>query len=316
MARHYIPARHLSGDSLDAWQMWERRMKTEGLSPRTIENRAESVAQLQEYLTLHYPGTGVIDAAERQVSEYLIHVGETRTKATQANRHRAIRTFYNVLAAKGIIDVSPVAGLKICDPEYKVQAVWADDQLTALLKACKPAKGARPSFRDLRDEAIIRIWCEAGSPRLSEMCAMTAEDVDLGEACARIRRGKGGKFRIIGLSSATCEAVWAYKRARAKHRAAGQAAMWLGVKGPLGISGLDSLLDRRAAMAGLPPVNPHSLRNTAHSDFDGAGGSLNDAMALFGWDDPDMALHYGKQARGRRAVESSRRLARGDRLNV
>jgi site-specific recombinase XerD len=319
MARRYDPAVLLRGESLEAWQMWERNMRTEGKSPRTIENRGESAAQLQEWLDEHADGTQLADATEAQVSDYLIHTGETRSRATQANRHRALRTFYNFLVRKGIIDRSPLANVGMCDPEYKPQPVWTDEQLLKLLKACAPRRGAgeRERFAGLRDEAIIRVWCEPGSPRLSELCAMTLADVDLGEACARIRRGKGGRFRVFGLCTATCEALWLYKRARAKRPAAAATeALWLGERGPLTISGLGQLLGRRAAAAGLPPVNPHSLRNTAYSDFDAAGGSLNDAMALFGWDHPDMALHYGKQARARRAVDTSRRLARGDRLRT
>lgn len=316
MARHYDPERLLAGDSLDAWHSWARTMGTAGLSPRTTENRAESCAQFQEYLNEHHAGTGIIDATESQVADYLIHMGATRSKATQANRHRALRTFYNFLADREIVTRSPMAKLKICDPEYKQQPVWTDEQLKQLLAACRPPKGRRRGFEDLRDEAVIRLWCEPGSPRLSELADMNREDADLSEAVARIRRGKGGRPRLVGMSSATAEALWLYCRARSKHphNPGDAGALWIGRKGPLTISGLARLLARRATMAGLPHINPHSLRNTAFSDFDSAGGSINDAMALFGWSHPDMAIHYGKQARDIRAVAKAREMRRGDRL--
>ena len=67
----------------------------------------------------------------------------------------------------------------------------ADDQLRALLAACRGAE-----LRDRRDEAVVRLMVETGL-RAGEVIAMTVPDVDLAHGGAVIHRGKGGKGRVI-----------------------------------------------------------------------------------------------------------------------
>lgn len=46
--------------------------------------------------------------------------------------------------------------------------------MALLLKAC-----AGKGFTARRDTAMIRLWCEAGSPRVSEMVGITLDALDM-----------------------------------------------------------------------------------------------------------------------------------------
>ena len=298
----------LSGESLEAWRDFARSLREVRGSPRTIQSYGEAVAQLQRWLNDHEDRRPVLLADRRDISGYL----ETCPSATTArNRHSALRSFYKFCAAEDICEVSPMVKVRAPAAEYNVPEVVSDERLRALLAAC-----AGRDFASLRDSAIIRIWCEPGSPRCSEMAGLELADVDMAEDSVTIRYGKNRRTRVIAMSPATARAVSRYRRARAAHpRAAESDAMWLGPKGGLNRSGLGQMLARRAEAAGIGHVHPHQLRHTAFADFDKAtGGHTNAEMALFGWSNPAMCHHYGRSLREASALATARDLNRGNRL--
>lgn len=302
----------LTGPALDAWHDFERHHRLRESSPRTLETYGEAVSQLQR----HLGAAGVLGAGRKDVEAYLLAVREATSVSTMANRYRGLLQFFRFCAAEGIIAASPMAGIPAPQPSYSVPEVLADEQLVKLLNACRGR-----ALDQLRDMAMIRVLCEPGSPRASELAGLVLDDVDLGANMIRIRNGKGrngGTTRIIALSDTTATAISRYKRARAAHRLAGKTdALWLGIKGPMTRSGVGQMLARRAAQASIGHVHPHQLRHTAFADFDAASdNNVNAAMALFGWSNPAMVHHYGKAARGRNAVARARQLGRGDRLAV
>jgi hypothetical protein len=97
----------------------------------------------------------------------------------------------------------------------------------------------------------------------------------------------------------TLFAVWAldrYLRAGSRHRLAHLDALWLGLRGPLTISGLQDLLDRRARQAGIPALHPHMFRHTFAHDWLGAGGTETNLMRIAGWRSRDMLARNGASA--------------------
>jgi site-specific recombinase XerD len=68
--------------------------------------------------------------------------------------------------------------------------VLTDEQVAAILAAC------RRSFTGLRDRALIAFLVSAGARR-AEAIALTVADIHIGFREATIRRGKGGKGRVV-----------------------------------------------------------------------------------------------------------------------
>lgn len=297
-----------TGEALCAWQDFVRSHREQRHSARTIETYGEAVAQLAAWLAGLHPVLSLLTAGREQISDFLQEVGARTSAATQSNRHRALVQFYKFCVDEEILAASPMARIKAPAPDYKIPAVIPDEQLTALIAAC-----AGKELADLRDSAIIRLWCEPGSPRASEMAGLRLADVDMDHDAVQLR-GKTGA-RIIAMAPATARAMSRYLRARARHRRAAELdALWIGTKGPVTRSGLGQMLDRRAGAAGIGHIHPHQLRHTAFSDFDSASGNGNHAMALFGWSSMAMVHHYGKGARSARALVAARELNRAGRL--
>ena len=227
--------------------------------------------------------------------------------ATARSRQLAVRRFSAWLAAEDEIPADQLAHMKPPKLDSKVVPVLSDDQLRAMLAACKG-----PRLMDKRDEALIRLMTETGA-RAGEIRAMTVADLDLGHGTAVVRRGKGGKGRTIPFGPRTTAALDRYLRARKYHRLAATPALWLGERGKdFAYHGLRCALADRARLAGIKDFHPHVMRHTAADRWLSAGGSEGGLMAIAGWTRPDMLLRYTRARAGQRAADEARGLNLGD----
>lgn len=237
-----------------------------------------------------------------------------RSPATARARQLAVRRFTTWLAEEGEIPADPFVGVKPPKLDQAVVEPLTEDELRALLKACQPPKGATPAeaLRYRRDEAILRLMLETGA-RAGEVVAIGVADVDLRGGTATIRRGKGGKGRVVPFGPQTAQAIDRYMRLRARHRLAGTPALWVGDRGKgFSYDALHKTLERRAKDAGLVGFHPHKMRHTAAHRWLAAGGSEGGLMAVAGWTRPDMLMRYTKAQASARAADEARKLNLGE----
>jgi len=227
--------------------------------------------------------------------------------ATAVARQLAVRRFAAWLTEEGELTTDPFLGIKSPKLDAKVVEPLTDDELRALLTACIPPKGLTPAqvLRYRRDEAMVRFMLETGA-RAGEVVAIELPDLDLPGGTVIIRRGKGGKGRMVPFGPATAQAIDRYLRLRRAHRLAATPALWLGDRGKgFSYDALHKTLAERAAAAGLVGFHPHKMRHTAAHRWLAAGGSEGGLMAVAGWTRPDMLLRYTQaQASGRAAAEA------------
>lgn len=229
--------------------------------------------------------------------------------STARSRQLALRRLSAWLKEEDEISKDELLGLKPPKLDSKIVPELTDDQLRGLIAACKGAE-----FRERRDEAIVRLMLETGA-RAGEVVSMELPDVDLKEGMAAVRRGKGGKGRMIPIGPQTVRAIDRYLRMRRTHRLAkaGSSLLWLGDRGKgFTYYGLYSALGYRAELAGIEDFHPHVLRHTAAGRWLGAGGSEGGLMAMAGWTRREMIDRYTKATSERRAVDEARKLGLGD----
>ncbi len=289
---------------------FNRSLRVEGKAERTLVLYGQSITFFSAWLDERGRPADLSSLDRETVLQWLDYLrGRGLTTGTIRTRWRGLRRFVNWLLAEGIIRTDPLAGIVIDKPEPPPVPILTDDELTALLGACK---GTR--FVDRRDEAVIRLLIDCGL-RVSEITGIDIGHLDLDGEAVTVT-GKGSRVRPAYFGVRTGQALDRYLRARREHRHASSAALFLGERGRFTPDGVRERLKVRADMAGLDPatIHPHRFRHTNAHDFLLAGGQERDLKRLMGWRSDTMLERYGASAADHRAREAARRLKRGDRV--
>lgn len=289
---------------------YERYLRAKNRSENTIASYDNTLRMLED-------DTGAPDIAELDKAELESWMGrllERYASASCALHYRNIHAFYAWCVDEEIIDVSPMRRMEQPTVTDTPPPVVPDEQIKALLKTC-----AGRTYEDRRDAAILRLWCEPGSPRLAEMAGIRKEDLDMRAGMVTLH-GKGNKIRTIPFGSKTGTALDRFLRVRARHPRAQDDRLWLSSEQGRGQghaitpSGLTQMLRRRCDRAGIDRIHPHQFRHTSAHVWADSGGSESDAMILFGWASREMPIRYGRSARTERAHRAAKRISPADRL--
>lgn len=286
-----------------------RVLYVEGKADRTLVLYGQSVTYFCAWLTAQGLPTDLSALSRDTVLGWLESLRQRGLgDGTIRTRWRGLRRFVSWLLSEEIIDTDPLAGISVDKPEPPPVPILSDEELVALVGACKGR-----TFNDLRDTVIVRMLIDTGM-RVSELTGIDLKHIALDTATVQVT-GKGNRIRAAYLGAKTTVALDRYLRARRGHRYASEPALLLGERGRLSTDGVRERLKVRAAMAGLDPaIHPHQLRHTAAHDFMLAGGQERDLKRLMGWRSDSMLERYGSSAADHRTREAAKRLRRGDRI--
>jgi len=274
-----------------------QRLKQEFLEYMEIERgRAiRTVENYNHYLTVFFDQTkittpnGITNEKVREFRLWLNRqsngnnrqTGETIKKKTQNYYLIALRTFLKFLAKRGISSLASDQ-IELAKIEQRHIDVISQEELYRLLDA--PNKETDLE-RQWRGKAILELLFSTGL-RVSELCSLT-RDLDLQRDEFSIR-GKGGKVRVVFISSEAKQAVQEYL----KHRKDFAEALFVKVSSEKiktdGISGLtrrsiERIVKRYATIAGITKkVTPHVLRHCFATDLLSNGADLRSVQALLG----------------------------------
>lgn len=295
---------------------WELTLRSERKSPQTVKSYAEGVRAFLRYC--EHEGIEPQPTKPNVVGFTNALIDGGNSAATARSRQLGLRRFVSWLADEGEIPADPLLGIKPPKLDKQVIEPLSDDELKALIKTCQVSAGDRGTpgvvFRHRRDEAIIRLMMETGA-RAGEVVAITLDDLNLKDGLVTIRRGKGGKGRVVAFGPQTATAIDRYiRQARKLHSLADTSpALWLGDRQKaFSYDGLHKTLKLRADAAGVVGFHPHRMRHTAAHRWLAAGGSESGLMAMAGWERPDMLMRYTKARASARAADEARALNLGD----
>lgn len=307
-------SRRRSLDVLDATRLaasWQLSLRAERKSEQTQKTYGDGV----RFYLAWCAETAAEPFVRSSLTSWTAHLMDNGAAASTArSRQLAVRRFSAWLVEEDELDADPFVGVKSPKLDERVIEPLTDDELRALLKTCAVPRGTEPkvALRHRRDEAIIRLMFESGA-RAGEVVAMQLADLDLAQGIATIRRGKGGKGRVVPFGPDASAAIDRYVRLRHGHRLAEGPDLWLGDRGKrFTYDALHKSLGERARAAGIEGFHPHKLRHTAAHRWLAAGGSESGLMAVAGWTRPDMLHRYTKAQASARAAEEARTLNLGE----
>ena len=257
-----------------------------GRSIKTVENYDR---YLERFFAFAKVKT-VSQLSEEQVREFRLHLNrqagtkvggrlEPMKRRTQNYYLIALRAFLKFLRKRGIEALSPERIELAKVPERSLDLI-TKAELTRLLAA--------PDVKTLegkRDKAILELFFSTGL-RISELCALSIDDVDLTRDEFSVR-GKGDKVRVVFLSDAAKRTLKEYLSARKDLDDAlfvryGRKAND-GTEPRLQARGVQRLFKHYAAKAGITrKVTPHVLRHSFATDLLSNGADLRSVQALLG----------------------------------
>lgn len=287
---------------------WELHLRAERKSPQTVKSYGDGVRAFLRWCSEN----DKVPALHRDMLKgFVVDLLDAGAKpATASSRYLAVRRFSAWLADEGEQSTDPLAGLKAPKLDQPVTEPLSDDELRAMLNACRGS-----DMRDYRDAALIRLMYTTGA-RAGEVVALQLADVHAkaNPPYVVIKRGKGGKGRMVPLAPEVAVAIDRYlRKGRNGHRLAGGPDLWVGDRGKnFSYDGLHATLRYRAQLAEVDGFHPHRLRHTAAHRWLAKGGSEGGLMAIAGWKRPEMLLRYTKARAEDRANDEARRLNLGE----
>jgi site-specific recombinase XerD len=257
-----------------------------GRSVKTVENYDRYITRFLNFSKVKNPA----DLTEEQVREFRLFLNrqagtkvggrvETMKRRTQNYYLIALRAFLKFMRKRGVSSLSPERIELAKVPERSLELISSSD-LIRLLEA--PSKD---SLEGKRDRAILELLFSTGL-RVSELCALSIDDVDLTRDEFPVR-GKGDKVRVVFLSGDAKAAIKDYLVARKDMDDAlfiryGKKAN-VGDEPRITPRAVQRLLKKYAAKAGITrKVTPHVLRHSFATDLLSNGADLRSVQALLG----------------------------------
>jgi site-specific recombinase XerD len=223
----------------------------------------------------------------------------------------ALRGFCRHLARRGELLVDPSRQLLVKEPPRRIGLVPSPGDVGKLLSKARreiaavsgrrPPRdpGKRASFERrraldrallLRDLAMLEVLYGSGL-RLGELLSVGLSDLLLSERMLRVRKGKGGKERVVPITQAAREALMEYLPARST---LGRGpTLFLSRRGGRLRSVWRVRLAALVRRAGLArALTPHRLRHACAVHLLCQGADLFAISRLLGHEDPDTTTIY------------------------
>lgn len=152
----------------DLARSFERHLRAQNKSPRTVECYLEAVGQFSAYLRVHrkaHGGRGLGQARGEDIEGFIIDLLSRCKASTANNRYRGLHAFYRWLEDEEELP-HPMRKLKPPSVPDRPVPVIGEQELQRLLAVC-----AGKDFEARRDTALIMLLVDAG-PRRAELVDM------------------------------------------------------------------------------------------------------------------------------------------------
>jgi integrase len=284
-----------------------RELRAAGRSEKTISAYHQACLSLERFLTASGDDEDLTGVSRGQLQDWLISLQDTHKPDSIVSYFRSIRRVCNWLEAEELLDgPNPVARMALPKESGKPVAIPDTDAIRAVLAACAADK----TWMGRRDEAIVRLFCQAGAPRCGEVAALDIGNVNLDADMVTVS-GKTG-WRPFPLEPKTARAFSRWNRARNKREADREERFFISARGGgLTENGIYQLVERRCAQAGVERIHPHQFRHWSTDRMLDSGLQEGQVMVLNGWTSRAMLERYGKARGERRAADAARQAGIG-----
>lgn len=191
-----------------------------------------------------------------------------------------LRRYFMWAQRQGLCLTDPTIGVHGPKADGRLPRILPEKELDVLLGGDRPGLTDDSEERLWRDSAIVELLYGSGI-RVSELCSLTLDDVDLARDRITVW-GKGSKQRTVPLTEPSKQALERYLATARESFTTAESpakALFLNLSGrQLGPRDVRRILDRRA----VTPTHPHALRHTFATHLLDGGADLRSVQELLG----------------------------------
>ncbi|MDR1051032.1 MAG: tyrosine recombinase XerC [Deltaproteobacteria bacterium] len=295
------------------------------LSPHTVRAYGGDLALWRVYLT--EIGVDYKAASRSEIRGFMGRLRDTRGNTSILRALSSLKTFYNHLVKNEIVAANPVIGVArpktpmhqarfltvgevrtlldgprlerddnpvVIETDDDARQADGDADADGAGRTGKPAKNSKTSVLvkadplESRNQAILELGYSSGL-RVGELVGLDVRDLDLDEARVLVRRGKGGKDRLVPVGDPAVRSLGEWLKIRPLHAASSgpvpNEALFVGRRGArLHEREARRILERRLGEVGLAPnqISPHGLRHSFATHLLEAGADLRSIQEMLG----------------------------------
>ncbi|MBR2888792.1 MAG: site-specific tyrosine recombinase XerD [Oscillospiraceae bacterium] len=262
--------------------------KVKQASSNTVSSYMRDIRQFSDWLR-NTEGVDVVDASQRNISDYLEHLDtEGRSAATKSRNLASLKNFYAYVVSTGFLEQTPVTSIKIERGEKKMPQILTGREIELLLAqpVCVDPKG-------FRDKAMLEVMYATGI-RVTELIDLNMEDVNLEQGIIKCSGSR--KSRAIPLYPAALRALTVYVRdVRAGMLAdPREQALFVNVNGVrMSRQGFWKILKHYQDTAHIDKeITPHTLRHSFAVHLLENGADIGSVQELMGHSDISSTQMY------------------------
>ena len=239
-----------------AIEFFLQALEGQNFSPKTIRAYGDDLRQFLAWVQSVRVDFDTPKRMDRRDVEAFMHylASHNLTGVTRVRKLAAIRKFFAFLEENKLLQTNPAVTVKGARREEKEPTILYKEQYKALLYE---------AAENPRDYAIIMTFLQTGI-RLSELAALTLEEIDLENRLLTVRQGKGKRDRQIPLVADEVKALRNYLRHRASELILDDEILFLAKNGTsLNVSSVKYIVAKYVKRAGIRKrVSVHTLRHT------------------------------------------------------
>jgi site-specific recombinase XerD len=262
-----------------------------GRSALTVRNYDHYLTRFLEFAKVEHP-EDITDAMMREFRVYLNRfparakmkgqAQETLDKRTQNYHLIALRAFFKYIRKRGVTGFNPEK-IELAKTGERELDLISERELSNLLNAPDVT-----TLSGLRDKAMLELFFSTGL-RVSELCSLDrTADLRTGEISIR---GKGGKIRVVFVSSGARDAVKRYLDTRVDvddamfidHSPRAHSRMIKNESVRLTPRSVERCVEKYATIAGIAKkCSPHVIRHSFATDLLYNGADLRTVQMMLG----------------------------------
>ena len=265
-------------------QFLEMLIAERGASSNTCTSYLNDISNFDKFLSGAEPT--LADATTDDIRRYLRHRSEVGANNPTISRNLSVlRQFFKFLQSENVRLDNPALNVDGPKVSRTLPKVISEDDVEALLKAAHKLQTAE----GIRLTCLLEIAYASGL-RVTELVSLPTDALNLTSETLLIS-GKGGKERLVPLTSSAMNAIVAYERVRIDFLKGNNTSKFLfpsrSKQGYLTRRRLGQLLKELAIQAGLDPtiISPHILRHAFASHLLNRGADLRSLQKMLGHSD-------------------------------